>query len=128
MPQTSEATVNAALADALRRKHPLWREALGVEQSDVFIAKPALRPDIVVRPENLQAVVLETEFAPARNVEGEAAGRLGLTPVGCRPLEQVIAVRLPTELRSGQADLPTRVAEANYEYCVLSGDASAPGR
>ena len=128
MPQTSEATVNAALADALRGKHPLWREALGVEQSDVFTENSALRPDIVVRPQNFQAVVLETEFAPARGVEADAAGRLGLTPAGCRPLEQVIAVRLPTALRSGQADLPTRVAEASYEYCVLSGDASAPGR
>ena len=128
MPQNSEATVNAVIADALRHKHPLWREALGVEQSDVFTGDPTLRPDIVVRPENLQAVVLETEFVPARNVEREAAGRLGLTPAGCHPLEQVIAVRLPTALRSGQADLPTRVAEANYEYCVLSGDASTPDR
>ena len=128
MPQNSEATVNAALAEALRGKHPLWRESLGVEQSGVFAENRALRPDIVVRPEDAQPVVVETEFAPAGTVERDAAGRLGLTPTGGQRLEQVIAVRLPAALRQGQADLPQRVADAELGYCVLSGESSAPSR
>ena len=128
MPQNSEATVNAALAQALRGKHPRWRESLGVEQSGVFAENPALRPDIVVRPEGAQPVVVETEFEPAATVEQDAAVRLGLTPTGGQQLEQVIAVRLPAALRQGQADLPQRVAGAEFGYCVLSGEPSAPSR
>ena len=128
MPQNSEATVNAALAEALRGKHPLWRDSLGVEQSGVFAENRALRPDIVVRPQGAQPVVVETEFEPAGTVERDAAGRLGLEPLGGERLEQVIAVRLPADLRRGQADLPQRVAEAEFGYCVLSGEPSAPSR
>ena len=128
MPQNSEAIVNAALAEALRGKHPLWRDSLGVEQSGVFPENRALRPDIVVRPEDAQPVVVETEFAPAGTVERDAAGRLGLKPIEGERLEQVIAVRLPADLRQGQADLPQRIAEAEFGYCVLSGEPSAPSR
>ena len=128
MPQNTEATVNAALAEALRHKHPLWRNALGVEQSEVFVENRSLRPDIVVRPQNAQPVVVETEFAPAATVEQDAAGRLGLTPIDCEPIEQVVAVRLPAELRQGQADLPARIAGAEFGHCVLSGSPAAPDR
>ena len=128
MPLNSEATVNAALGEALRGKHPLWRQSLGVEQSGVFQENRSLRPDIAVLPRRAQPVVVETEFAPAATVEKDAAGRLGLVPTGGRALEQVIAVRLPEELRRGQADLAERVAAAEFGYCVLSGEASAPRR
>ncbi len=128
MPQNSEATVNAALAEALRGKHPRWRESVGVEQTGVFHENSRLRPDIVVRPEGAQPVVVETEFEPAATVEQDAAVRLGLTPTGGQQLEQVIAVRLPAALRQGQADLPQRVAGAEFGYCVLSGEPSAPSR
>ena len=128
MPLNSEATVNAALAEALRGKHPLWRDSLGVEQSAVFAENRALRPDIVVCPQDAQPVVVETEFEPAGTVERDAAGRLGLKPVDGERLEQVIAVRLPADLLHGEADLPQRVAEAKFGYCVLSGEPSAPSR
>ena len=128
MPQNTEATVNAALAEALRHKHPLWRDAIGAEQSGVFPQNPALRPDIVVRSTTGQPVVVETEFAPGATVERDAAERLGLQPVGGGPIEQVVAVRLPAELRHGQADLPARVAAEEFGYCVLSGPPSSPNR
>ena len=127
MPQNTEATVNAALAEALRHKHPLWRDAVGAEQSGVF-ADRALRPDIVVRPKDAQPVVVETEFAPAATVEQDAAGRLGLTPIGGQPIEQVVAVRLPPQLRHGQADLTAHIASSEFGYCVLSGESSSPRR
>ena len=128
MPQNTEATVNAALAEALRYKHPLWREAIGAEQSNVFEENRALRPDIVVRAQNAQPVVVETEFAPAATVEQDAAGRLGLTPTAGQRIEQVLAVRLPAELRRGQADLAARIAESQFGYCILSGEPKAPNR
>ena len=128
MPQNSEAVVNAALAEALRRKHPLWREALGVEQSGVFAENRSLRPDLVVRPPGAQPVVVETEFAPAATVEQDAAGRLGLRPADGEPLEQAVAVRLPATLRAGQGDLAQRMMAAKFGYCVLSGEPQAPDR
>ena len=128
MRQNSEAVVNAALGEALRGKHPLWREALGVEQSGVFMENLSLRPDVVVRQRDAQPVVVETEFAPAATVEQDAVGRLGLRPVEGEPIEQAIAVRLPESLRRGQADLTRHVAEAEFGYCVLSGDPQAPER
>ena len=128
MPQNTEATVNAALAEALRHKHPLWRDAIGAEQSGVFKENRALRPDIVLRAKNAQPVVVETEFAPAASVEQDAAGRLGLTPIGGERIEQVVAVRLPVELRHGQADLPAHIAGGEFGHCVLSGSPAAPDR
>ncbi len=128
MPQNSEATVNAALAEALRHKHPLWRETVDAEQSGVFAENRSLRPDIVARPKGVQPVVVETEFAPAATVERDAAARLGLTPIDGERIEQVVAVRLPAELRRGQADLPARIANSEFGYCVLSGEPSAPSR
>ena len=128
MPQNSEATVNAALAEALRHKHPLWRETVDAEQSGVFAENRSLRPDIVARPKGVQPVVVETEFAPAATVERDAAARLGLTPIDGERIEQVVAVRLPAELRRGQADLPAHLANSEFGYCVLSGEPSAPSR
>ena len=52
MPQNTEATVSAALAEARRYKHPLWRDAIGAEQSGVFEKERALPPDIVVRAQS----------------------------------------------------------------------------
>ena len=128
MPQNSEAIINVVLAEALRGKHPLWRETVHAEQSGVFVENRSLRPDIVARPKNAQPVVVETEFAPAATVEQDAAGRLGLRPIAGERIEQVVAVRLPAELRHGQADLPARIANSEFGYCVLSGEPSAPSR
>ena len=69
MPRTSEVAFNSHLAEALRGKHPLWRNHLGVEQTGVFPDAPRLRPDILVQPPDAQPVVVETEYAPAATVE-----------------------------------------------------------
>ena len=129
MPRTSEVALNAQLAEVLRGKHPLWRHHLHVEQTGVFPDQPRLRPDILVQPPNAQPVVVETEYAPAATVEHDAKTRLGLTPLNSSdPIEQTIAVRIPLSLRRGQANLPERIAAAEFEYCVLSGDPTAPTR
>ena len=129
MPRTSEVTFNGHFAEALRGKHPLWRDHLGVEQTGVFPDDPRLRPDILVRAPNAQPVVVETEYAPAATVEGDARARLGKQPLAsAEPIEQAVAVRVPDSFRRGQADLAERIAAADFDYCVFSGDPAAPRR
>ncbi len=129
MPRTSEVALNGHLAEVLRGMHPLWRNHLGVEQTGVFPDNPRLRPDILVQPPNAQPVVVETEYAPAATVEEDARTRLGLVPLNSAdPIEQAIAVRIPESLRGSQAGLADRIATADFDYCVISGDSSSPVR
>ncbi len=128
-PRNTEPTVNIALAQVLRNKHPLWREHLGAEQTGIFFGQPGLKPDILIRIPDMQPVVLETEFAPAHGVEEDARGRLGLVPMDAATcVEQVVAVRMPTDLRHGQDDLVDHVAAVEYDYCLLTGDPASPHR
>ncbi len=129
VPRTGEVTFNGHFAEALRGKHPLWRDHLGVERTGVFPDDPRLRPDILVQAPNTQPVVVETEYAPAATVEGDARARLGKQPLAsAEPIEQAIAVRIPDSLRRGQADLAERIAAADFDYCVFSGDPSTTRR
>lgn len=129
MPRTSETAFNVYFGEALRGKHPLWREHLGVEQTGVFAGDPRLRPDILVRAPGAQQVAVETEFAPAATVEGDARARLGKAPLGAADvIEQAIAVRVPAALGRGQAELAERIGTAEFSYCVFSGGSAAPAR
>ena len=128
-PRTAEAAFNAHFGEALRGKHPLWREHLGVEETGAFADDPRLRPDILVRAPGAQPVAVETEFAPAATVEDDARARLGKTPAGAADaVEQAVAVRIPAALGRGQAGLAERIEAAEFAYCVLSGDPAAPAR
>ncbi len=119
MARNTEPLVNAALADALGRRHPRWRVA--AEKSDVF-GDRALRPDIVVRLGATPPIVLETEFEPGATVETDALARLGkVVKDSGFEIEQVIAVRLEGRLRQAD-DLRAAVATTTVEWCVLSGD------
>ena len=129
MPRTSEVAFNARFAEVLRGKHPLWREHLGVERTGVFPDAPRLRPDVLVLAPDTQPVAIETEWAPAQTVEADATARLGKRPAGSEDaIEQAVAVRVPDSLRRGQADLAERIAAAEFDYCVFSGDPGAPER
>ena len=129
MPRTSEPTFNGYFAEVLRGKHPQWRDHLGVEQTGVFPDAPRLQPDILVQVPDAQPVAVETEYAPAATVENDAKARLGKTPLtSADPIEQAIAVRIPDSLRRGQADLAERIAAADFDYCVFSGDPVSPER
>ena len=129
MPRTSEAAFNTRFAEVLRGKHPLWREHLGVERTGVFPDAPRLRPDVLVLAPDTQPVAIETEWAPAQTVEADARARLGKRPTGSEDaIEQAVAVRVPDSLRRGQADLAERIAAAEFDYCVFSGDPGAPER
>ena len=83
-------------------------------------------PDLIVRNPRGAPVIVETEYAPARTVEQDAAGRLGRTLTGSGAVvEQCVALRVPDFLRRApQAELDEHAAQATYEYCVLSGDSA----
>ena len=128
MPANSEATINVQLGDLLRTKHPAWQDGIGVEQSQV-LRNAARRPDIMVSHPGGQVVVLETEFAPGKTVERDACARLGqVVDSPGEVVEQAIAVLLPRDLRTGQGELASRVADARFRYAVLAGEAEAPVR
>ena len=119
--RTNEIAFNVRLLDVLKTKHPRWRDHAGAEQQGV-VRETAQRPDIVIRPPDGIAVVLETEFEPARSVEADAQARLGqfLQYNGDR-VEQTIAVRVPSELRQvPQADLAQHIEAAEFRYCTYS--------
>ena len=122
MPRTAEHTVNVELARLLRTRHPRWRRGVGVEQSGVLADAPAQRPDILIQHPGGLPVVIETEFQPARDVERDASTRLGARVAATGDVvEQAVALRVPLELRGvNQAQLPQRVAEAVFDYCVFT--------
>ena len=131
-PQTTEMAFNTYLANALRGKHPRWRDRIGAEQSGVFLGHPGLQPDIVVRHPGGAPVIVETEFEPAATVGDDARARLGLVIAETGDVvEQVIAVRVPKELRADQGQLAARIAKAEFRYCVFTqqeGEPAVPGR
>ena len=133
MPQTTEPTFNTELANALRQMNPRWRGRIGAEQSGVLLDHPALQPDIVIRHPGGTPVIVETEFEPGATVEVDARARLGLAIAETGDtIEQVIAVRVPSELRSDdQGDLAARIAETRFRYCVFVdavGEGDGPKR
>ena len=123
MPQTTEPAFNNELANALRGKHPRWRESnrIGSEQTAVFLDHPGLQPDIVVHHPGGAPVVVETEFEPARTVEDDARARLGLVIAETGDVvEQAIAIRVPLAMRGDQSHLPEQIAAAEFRYCVFT--------
>ena len=90
----------------------------------------ARRPDIVIRHPGGLTVIVETEFAPARDVEDDARGRLGgiIADTG-DAVEQAMAVRVPVTLRDvDQSRLPERIAAAAFDYCVFTAGPEGPVR
>ncbi len=119
---TTEPVFNAAFGRALRGKHPLWKDAIGVERTGVLLGAPGRQPDILLSPPGSSPVALEAEFDPAAAVEADAASRLGesLEGDGGR-IENAIALRVPSELRTvGQNAIEDAIERAVFAYCVLS--------
>ena len=129
-PRTAETAFNTALGNVLRRKHPLWPDRIGVEQTNVFVEAAGLQPDIIVRQPGALPVAVETEYAPARTVENDACERLGKTvKEGGGAIEQALAVRIPEHLaRVRQSGLEDRIESSTLQFCMLSGDPENPVR
>ena len=77
MASTTEQAFNFAFGDVLREKHPLWKDALGVEQTHVLQGAAGKQPDLILSPPGTSPVAVETEFTPAATVEEDAVSRLG---------------------------------------------------
>ena len=128
MARTKEVAFNALLAEELIARHPRWNKSLVT--AEAMIGAPAKSPDIVVGYPGESSVTVETEFEPASTVEDDARGRLGVTikSTGDR-VEQVVAVRIPDNLRS-QTD-GEEIAKGQLSYWLFtewagSGSASSP--
>ena len=118
MPKTNEVAFNVELANVLRAMHPLWHDKVGAEQHAVF-QHEGLRPDILVRHPVGLPVAIETGFEPACSLELDARAKLS-HQVGRdgESIEQMIAVRVPAELREGEQGLAERIWRARFSYCV----------
>ena len=122
MPRTVETAFNSALANVLRGKHPRWRTAVSAEQTGVLRDSAGAQPDIIVRHPGGMAVIIETEYEPARTVEADARGRLGrvLEPEG-ELMEAALAVRIPGRLGEGSGDLQEGIRGGAFQFCTFSG-------
>ena len=64
-------------------------------------------------------VVIEAEYEPNANPEGDAYARLGAVIAGeTRPVEAAIALRYPEQI-AGAYNLAAALAEARLSYCAL---------
>ena len=120
--RNTEQLANGALARALSRRNPDWNDStVHAEQTQViYNLTPSegkgKKPDILIAPPRRQPVIVETEFAPAREVEKDATERLGmrLHETG-EDIEGVLSVVLPESLRTG--DLET-IDRADFRYAT----------
>ena len=119
---TTEQVFNFAFGTVLREKHPLWKEAIGVEQTHVLQGSAGKQPDLILSPPGTSLVAIETEFMPAVTVEEDAVSRLGESLASdARTIENVIALRIPIELRTvEQGGIEDAIRQATFTYCVLS--------
>ena len=121
----TETDFNSLLGEALRRRMPRYR--VHPERTRI-LANPSVRPDITIEPRNGIPVIVESEFLPARTVEGDAAARLGMGFAQSENIiEQVIALRIPEAVRRQPPDA-AGMREIRFEYCVFSGPADRPVR
>ena len=120
--KTTESVFNFVLSDALRCRHPQWRDHIQAEQTGVIEENQGLRPDILIAPSNSSPVIVETEYHPARTVEQESIDRLGVNLMSTgQQIEHVFAVRVPSKLSSEPQDkIKDSIDAAEFQYCIYS--------
>ena len=115
--------VNTELGKVLRTLHPRWREnRVYTAKAGLIADHPSQRVDILFNHPTSIPVALETEFSLARSVETDAKSRLGkIFTLNSQIIEQAIAVRLPSALRSvAQTTLSDSLMTGEFEYCLFS--------
>ena len=76
-------------------------------------------PDIVVYSPSVP-ISVETEFAPACNVEIEARGRLGKAlEESSLPIERAFALRLPESLKK-EDNVEDKIQKITFEFCLFA--------
>lgn len=126
MPRHTEPSVNAALGRILQQ----MMRSCNVRSENVraILGNPGLQPDILITATGRAPVILEAEFEPARSVEDEALGRLGLKAIeDRRDIEAVIALRYPDDIATSD-DLDAALVGGKLSYCVFTGNADEHDR
>ncbi len=119
MPHTNEKAFNPLLASALAARHPRW--GVHAEQKGALSDDSLKEPDIVILPLGGGAggaLVLETEYEPARSVDDDAKARLGKTLGRTnQTVDQVVAVTIPKRLGElSVTDILREIAWAKFSY------------
>lgn len=114
----TEPSANTALAGLLNGMMSGCQ--VRAEHTRLVAGRAGLQLDIAITAPDRAPVALEAEYFPARSVEAEAAGRLGLPVVHeSTPIEAAIALRYPQALASAD-DLRAAIAGATLSWCVFS--------
>lgn len=126
--RTSERAVNQSLATAIVKERPGWTGNVDAEATNV-LAEAAKAPDVLVARPGGQAVVIETEHAPARTAVDDALVRLGVPVRGTgERIETAFAVRLPEAMRTSRpGDVEGAVRDAAYglKICTSNADGAS---
>ncbi len=110
----SELSVNEELVALLSHTMPtciVWTKYKGVAGGDKH-------PGVLISRQGRAPVVIETEFAPALNVEREAKEWLSLETQDGGTIEAAIAIRYPDRFKY-ESDLPSAMSDETLEYAVL---------
>ena len=96
----SEHSFNDALASALKDRREYWRnnnDAVTSERRDVLLYEPSLRPDILVRPEHGNPIIIEVEINA--DPDPDARRRVGKRTKLNKEIYSTIALRAPELVR-----------------------------
>ncbi len=122
MPIIKEPTFNTKLAEILRSKNPRWRTWNVVLAEAGRTLDGGKTPDILINTIVAMPIVVESEFMPANTVEDDATSRLRKVVRDTnKAIEQVIALRVPSNIREVSADkLSESICQSEFEYCLFS--------
>ncbi len=97
------------------------RATVAGEDTRSVMENPALQLDVLITAPGRSPVSIETEFMPARTVEGDALSRLGKTARrDGKTIEAAIAVRYPERLRDDDVDISAGLRESRFSYAVFT--------
>ena len=117
-----EQTANQAVAAILRGMNGWEAEA---EMVDRVVDEPRLQPDIIVESGG-NAVIIETEYSPARTLETEVHDRMDVELYGAGVPAGIMGVKIPERVKKMRGDaVRDELASAHdFEYFVRMQDGS----
>ena len=123
MPRQTEPNANNAIGSLLQVMLP--RSQVRSEHTRAIAGHPGLQPDILITESGRSPVVIEAEYMPATNAEGEAKERLGLeTEADGRIIEAAVALRYPGEISEAD-NLHAALSAVRLSYCVFTENGGA---
>ena len=117
---TTESELNTTLGTLFRGFKSDWH--IKAEQTRQLRSGAGKRVDILVIKGSGTLIAIETEFAPAYNVEREAFARIDEEVEGEGKIETAIAVKAPERLKNYSGDeLKNKILEVqDFHYAVLT--------